>query len=101
MSIFSHVVENDHEQMLSSFTTWKKTGCVTNEEVLFKRKDGTTFPVLLSATNQYGINGKIIGSNTIIRDISELRILRKVEKTKKELEKKRLTKRKICRHGHS
>jgi len=71
-SIFSHVAMQSLGSMQKSFQTWKKTGFVDNQEMLFKRKDGATFPVLLSASNFYDKKGKMIGSNTSIKDISEI-----------------------------
>lgn len=50
----------------------EKNGFVDNQEVLFKRKDGTTFPVLLNASSFFDKKGRIIGSNTSIQDISEI-----------------------------
>jgi len=58
--------------MKKCFEAWKKSNRVENVEIWFKRKDGTTFPGLLSANNIYDDKGKLIGSNTAIRDISEI-----------------------------
>src|SRR2546422_1583770 len=63
--------------MRDSFETWKRFGSVENKEVIFQRKDGTTFPVLISATNIYDNDDKLIGSNTIIRDITDIYYQRK------------------------
>jgi PAS domain S-box-containing protein len=71
-SIFSHVATQSFDSMQKSFQTWKKNGFVDNQEVLLKRKDGTTFPALLSASSFYDKKGKMIGSNTSIKDISEI-----------------------------
>ena len=76
-SIFDHVMEEGEPALLDSFETWKKTGHVSNKEVWLKRKDGTSFPVLINASSLYDKNGKLVGSNTIIRDISELRMMKK------------------------
>ena len=70
-SIFDHIVEKSLDRMRKSFQTWKKTGVIINKEIWFKKKDGTTFPALLSATNIYDENGKLLGSNTTIFDITE------------------------------
>ena len=75
--IFDHVMEEGKHALIDSFETWKKTGNVLNKEVWLKRKDGTSFPVLINASSLYDENGKLIGSNTIIRDISELRMMKK------------------------
>lgn len=58
--------------MRKTFEIWKKSGRVENIEIWFKRKDGTVFPGLISANNIYDDKGKLIGSNTAIRDISEI-----------------------------
>jgi PAS domain S-box-containing protein len=70
-SLFEHVAEHNKENMQKTFEIWKKSGRVENEEIWLKRKDGSTFPALLSANNIYDNKGKLIGSNTLIRDISE------------------------------
>src|SRR5437588_1887849 len=70
-SIFTHSSDDDIEAMKESFETWKRTGNVKNREIWFKTKDGTTFPTLISANNLYDENGILIGSNTIIKDMSE------------------------------
>ena len=94
-SIFDHVPEESFDAMSDSFKTWRKTGRVKNKEVLLKRKDGTIFPVIVSATNLYGTDGSILGSNTILRNISELHELRGASKAKCELEKKDMQKEKF------
>jgi PAS domain S-box-containing protein len=82
-SIFEHTAEKSLDRMNKSFHTWKKTGIVANKEIWLKRKDGTAFPVLLSATNIYDKNGKLLGSNTAINDITEIYNSRKkIEESK-------------------
>ncbi len=70
-SLFDHVAEHNRENMQKTFESWKKSGRVENEEIWLKRKDGSTFPALLAANNIYDNKGRLIGSNTLIRDISE------------------------------
>ena len=72
-SIFEHVAQESITALRNSLETWKKTSIVSNREMVFKRKDGTKFPVLLSATGLYDERNTLIGSNTIIRDTSELK----------------------------
>src|SRR5256885_15694420 len=43
----------------------------------FSKKGCTIFPVLISATNIYDNDDKLIGSNTIIRDITDIYYQRK------------------------
>ncbi len=76
-SIYDHSSEESIAAMRKTFQQWKTTGKVTDSEIFLRRKDGTAFPVLLSANNIYDDKGNLIGSNTILRDISELYLLRK------------------------
>lgn len=94
-SIFSHTAEQSLDAMNDLFEIWKNIGKASNREIWLKRKNRTTFPVMINTNTVYGYDGSIIGSNTIIRDISELQILREVEKAKKELEKKEIQKEKF------
>ena len=71
-SLFDHTAEKSIDDMHKTFETWKKSGRVENIEIWFKRKDGSVFPGLVSANNIYDDKGKLIGSNTAIRDISEI-----------------------------
>jgi PAS domain S-box-containing protein len=71
-SIFDHVGQKSHQNLKETFEHWRKTGQVTNNEIWLKRNDGVEFPVLLSANNLLDDNGRLIGSNTVLRDISEL-----------------------------
>lgn len=71
-SLFDHTADKSIDDMHKTFETWKTSGHVENIEIWFKRKDGTNFPGLISANNIYDDKGKLIGSNTAIRDISEI-----------------------------
>ena len=83
-TIFEHVAENSLRLLQDAHHTWKTTGAVSSREVWFRRKDHTIFPVLLSATNLYGNNGTLVGSNTAIRDMTE------IYNAKKEIEENKL-----------
>lgn len=89
-SLFVHTAEQSMEDMRKTFETWKKSGKVDNMEIWFKRKDGSVFPGLISANNIYDDKGKLIGSNTAIRDISEIyqahQVLGENERQKIQLE---------------
>ena len=85
-SIFDHTAEKSLKALQNSFESWKKEDYVRNREIWMKRKDGTTFPTLLSATSIFDEKGNLIGSNTTIRDITEVYEVRKKldeEKTKR------------------
>lgn len=71
-SIFEFVPKEGLRAMQEAFETWKKTGVIEGRKIWFKRKDGSTFPGLISANNIYDKRGHLIGSNTSIRDISEI-----------------------------
>jgi len=89
-SLFDHTADQSMESMHKTFETWKQTGKVENMEIWFKKKDGSTFPGLISANNIYDDRGRLSGSNTVIRDISEIyqarRALDEHERQKIQLE---------------
>jgi PAS domain S-box-containing protein len=89
-SLFDHVAEKSMDDMKKCFEAWKKSNRVENVEIWFKRKDGSTFPGLLNANNIYDDKGKLIGSNTVIRDVSEVyqahKVLEEHEKQKIQIE---------------
>jgi len=71
-AILEHVPEKNHNDMKQIFKQWISTGSVIDGKVWLKKKDGTSFPVLLNVNNLYDERGKLIGSDTRIRDISEI-----------------------------
>lgn len=77
VTIFHHVADISLVSLRNSFETWKEAGHVSSREIWMRRKDGTTFPASISATNLYDEDGKLIGSNTTIRDITEVYEARK------------------------
>jgi PAS domain S-box-containing protein len=88
-SIFDIVPEWCHDAMRESFEKWKKTGRVSNEEVWLKRRNGTVFPALISATTIRDANGNIVRSNTVIRDITEIyKVKAELERANEELRRK-------------
>jgi len=56
---------------------FKKNKRVVNREIWLKRKDGTTFPVILYSNAMYDMDGNPIGSNAVLRDNTEVHVLRK------------------------
>ena len=71
-SIFEHVPKNSWEIMNDSLKAWFETGKVTDRKITFKKQDGSTFPGVLQATSLYDEKKNLLGSNTVIFDISEL-----------------------------
>lgn len=76
-TIFLHVAEKSSDDLKQVFEKWRSTGLVKNHEIWLKRKDGTIFPVLLSVNNMYDEKRKLLGSNTVMRDISEIYQIRR------------------------
>ena len=70
--IFEHVPKNAWEEMNGSLKTWFETGKVTDRKIIFKKQDGSTFQGLLQATSLYDENKNLIGSNTVIFDLSQM-----------------------------
>ena len=70
--IFEHVPKESWESMNNSLKIWFETGKVTNRRITFKRQDETTFPGLLQATSLYDENKNLIGSNTVIFDLTKM-----------------------------
>ena len=87
-SIFDFVPKDAIDDIRDSFETWKRTGNIQSRELIFKRKDGSLFPGIISANNLYDKNGILLGSNTIIQDLSEIR---NAQKEIQELRTKRLS----------
>ena len=70
--IFEHVPKESWEAMNDSLKTWFETGEVTDRKITFKRQDGSTFLGLLQATSLYDENKNMLGSNTVIFDLTQM-----------------------------
>ena len=70
--IFEHVPKEVWEAMNDSLKTWFETGKVTDRKITFKRLDRTTFSGLLQATSLYDENKNLLGSNTVIFDLTNI-----------------------------
>lgn len=71
-SVFEHVPKESWESMNDSLKTWFETGNVSDREITFKKQDGSTFPGLLHATSLYDEKQNLLGSNTVIFDLTEM-----------------------------
>ncbi|MDE1829856.1 MAG: PAS domain S-box protein [Thaumarchaeota archaeon] len=76
VSIFEHVADQSLNDLQKSFAAWKANGIVHDRKIWLKRKDGSIFPTLLNATNLYDRYGNLVGSNTTIRDMTDIYIAR-------------------------
>ena len=70
--IFEHVPKKAWDAMNDSLKTWFETGDVSDREITFKKQDGSTFPGLLHATSLYDEKKNLLGSNTVIFDLTEM-----------------------------
>ncbi|MDH3341826.1 MAG: PAS domain-containing protein [Nitrosopumilus sp.] len=71
-SIFAHVPKKSWEDMNDSLKTWFETGKVTDIKITFSRQDKSTFSGLLQATSLYDENKNLLGSNTVIFDLTQM-----------------------------
>lgn len=71
-SIFEHVPKESWETMNDSLKTWFETGKVTDRKITFQRQDESTFLGLLQATSLYDENKNLLGSNTVIFDLTKI-----------------------------
>lgn len=85
-SIFDHVAQKSNKELKASFDEWKSTGKTAERLIWLKRKNGTDFPTVFIATSIYDTNQKIIGSNTVIRDVSD------IHSAKQEIEEHKIKK---------
>jgi len=69
-SIFAHVPKKSWEDMNDSLKIWFETGKVTDRKITFSRQDKSTFSGLLQATSLYDENKNLLGSNTVIFDLT-------------------------------
>ncbi len=71
-SIFVHVPKESWEDMNDSLKTWFETGKVIDRKITFSRQDKSTFSGLLQATSLYDENKNLLGSNTVIFDLTQM-----------------------------
>ena len=71
-SIFEHVPKESWESMNDSLKIWFETGKVTDRKITFIGQDKTIFSGLLQATSLYDENKNVLGSNTVIFDLTQM-----------------------------
>src|SRR5579872_7600134 len=73
VSTLDHTAEISLTEMSLQLKEWRMTGGkIINKEIWLKRKDQTIFPALLSGTNIYGYDDKVIGRTVSLRDMTEI-----------------------------
>ena len=70
--IFEHVSKESWGLMNDSLKVWFETGKVTDRKITFIRQDKTIFSGLLQATSLYDENKNVLGSNTVIFDLTQM-----------------------------
>ena len=70
--IFEHVPKESWGLMNDSLKRWFETGKVTDRKIPFIRQDKTIFSGLLQATSLYDENKNVLGSNTVIFDLTQM-----------------------------
>ncbi|MDE1838863.1 MAG: PAS domain S-box protein [Thaumarchaeota archaeon] len=76
--IFDFVTIQSIAEYENSFQVWRSTGNAPNTKTWFKRKDNSEFLGLTNTINRYDINGELIGSDTTMRDITDLYEIKKI-----------------------
>lgn len=76
-SIFFLYHPDCYSEARKAFRSFVETGRVINMELELRRKDGSKIPVLLDVEAVKDQNGKIICSNSCLRDISDVKRLQK------------------------
>jgi PAS domain S-box-containing protein len=71
-SVFEHVPKESWEDMNDSLKRWFETGNVSDRKIMFQKQDGVTFPCSLHATSLYDEKKNLLGSNTVIFDLTEI-----------------------------
>ncbi len=84
MNVKSILPENSHHRFEAQFERLKQEGYHGNLEVYLKRKDGSTFPVLLNTSVIYDENKQFLSTRTVIWDMTEKKKLE--ENLRKTLE---------------
>lgn len=85
-TIFDFVAIQSIDEYENSFQAWKSTGSVSNTKTWFKRKNNSEFLGLTNTVNLYDINGELTGSDTTLRDITDLYEIKKtVEDNERKL----------------
>ena len=69
---FTELLAPDSQAVFQDrFADFRRKGAVQNVEYEWKRKDGTTLPILVNATAIYGADGKYVASRATVYDVTE------------------------------
>lgn len=87
---FVDIISDESKSLFySTFANFKETGVIVNQEFEMLRKDGTNFPVILSASAIFDKDGNFLRSRSTVLDFTELKGLNEqILKFNSELEAK-------------
>lgn len=71
-SILEHTADRSMKDMQDCIKEIDANESIRSVEIWLKRKDGTTFPTLLSTSSLYDMEGKMIGRMASLRDITDI-----------------------------
>ena len=72
-NLLVHTAQRSVERVSANMKKWRNTGVLkVAKDVWMVKKDGTEFPVSLTPTDLYDDDGKMIGMNVIINDMTEM-----------------------------
>ncbi|HSA98814.1 MAG TPA: PAS domain-containing sensor histidine kinase [Candidatus Nitrosotenuis sp.] len=86
-NLLQHTAEQSASVMTQNMENWLKTGQINTTEIWMKKRDGSTFPALLTPTNLFDEFGKLVGRNVVIKDISELHQTKKLVKELEDVDR--------------
>ena len=70
--IFEHVPKESWEAMNDSLKTWFETGKVTDQKNYFQKTRWKYISRIIQATSLYDENKNLLGSNTVIFDLTKM-----------------------------
>ena len=71
-SIVKHTAKRSYDDLEKGIQEWKSIGVISNIEIWLQRKDGSSFPTLLSGNSLYDEKGNLVGRTVSLRDISDI-----------------------------
>ena len=86
-NLLQHTAEQSVVVMMDNMKNWAKSGFINTTEIWMKKKDGSSFPALLTPTNLFDESGKLVGRNVVIKDISELHQTKKLVKELEDVDR--------------
>jgi len=69
------IAEGSRQDFDDHFDAFKRDGQLRDLELTMQRKDGTSFPVLVSATAIYDSDGRFVASRSTVHDITRIKVL--------------------------